>query len=62
MPTMFMSVFAEVNMLLKNEVLKAIMLSPKDPMALAEAYLRAYFVFIREDPKRARIIGFSAPL
>lgn len=60
MPTMFMAVFAEVNLALKNEVLKAIMLAPKDPMSLAEAYLRAYFIFIREDPKRARIIGFSA--
>ncbi|MFT3928070.1 MAG: TetR/AcrR family transcriptional regulator [Myxococcales bacterium] len=60
MPTMFMAVFAEVNMQLKNEVLKAIMLAPKDPMSLAEAYLRSYFIFIRQDPKRARIIGFSA--
>jgi AcrR family transcriptional regulator len=60
MPTMFMAVFAEVNLLLRNEVMKAIMLAPKDPLSLAEAYLRAYFTFIREDPKRARIIGFSA--
>jgi AcrR family transcriptional regulator len=60
MPALFMEVFAEVNLTLKNAVLRAIMFAPREPLALAEAYLRAYFTFIREDPKRARIVGFAA--
>jgi AcrR family transcriptional regulator len=60
MPALFMAVFAEVNLTLKNAVLRAIMFAQREPLALAEAYLRAYFTFIREDPKRARIVGFAA--
>lgn len=60
MSELFIAVFADVNLTLKNMVLRAIMQAPREPLALIEAYLRAYFGFIQEDPTRSRIIGFEA--
>ncbi len=60
MSQLFIAVFADVNLTLKNQVLRAIMMAKREPLELIEAYLRAYFGFVREDAARSRIIGFEA--
>ncbi len=60
MSQLFVAVFASVNLALKNRVVQAMMTGGREPLALIEAYLLAYFGFIREDPVRSKIIGFEA--
>jgi AcrR family transcriptional regulator len=59
-PTLFRAVYARVSLAMKHECLLAVAQAPRDPLSLAEAYLRAFLGFIREDGERARIILFDS--
>jgi AcrR family transcriptional regulator len=60
MQALFMEVFAKVSLAMKQEWLRALAVSPRDPSSLVEAFLRAFLKFISEDPRRARIVLYES--
>jgi AcrR family transcriptional regulator len=53
---LFVAVYDAINEELKHATLEALERAPRDTVKLAEAALRVYLSFIRDDPRRARIM------
>ena len=60
MEALFEAVYAHVSRELMARVMQALAASPMDPDVLAEAALRAFLEYIREDPIRARVVLVDA--
>lgn len=56
----FEAVYVELSTQLVDRLAAAMMPMPRNMQAMAEAGLRAFFSFVREDPRRARILLIDA--
>lgn len=57
---LFAAVYAHVALELKQATLAALGQAQRHPLALAEAALRVFFQYVRNDPRRARILLIDA--
>ena len=60
---LFDAVYGELRVLVQQRVMASVIargLSQPDPMAMGEGSLRAWYVFLHEDPRRARIMLIDA--
>ncbi|MDE2402820.1 MAG: TetR/AcrR family transcriptional regulator [Burkholderiales bacterium] len=60
MEALFRAVYADINRQLMNTTIVALAQSQPDPEQLAEAALRTFLEFIRDDPRRARVALIDA--
>lgn len=60
LPELFAEVYERINAELMRSTLEALAAAEPTPLALAEAGLRRFLAFVREDPRRARIALIDA--
>jgi AcrR family transcriptional regulator len=54
--SLFMSLYDQIHVELKQVTFGALARAPRTPDGMAEASLRAFFQFVREDPRRGQIL------
>ncbi|MDB5985921.1 MAG: hypothetical protein JWR16_974 [Nevskia sp.] len=57
---LFIAVYSQLNGELRDATLQALANTEKQPLGLAEAGLRVFFEYVRNDPRRARIMLIEA--
>jgi AcrR family transcriptional regulator len=60
LPALFKAVFAKLSLEISQRWMTAVMHAPRDPLAMAEAFLRAFFSFVQEEPQRARVLLYES--
>jgi AcrR family transcriptional regulator len=57
---LFKAVFAQLSLEMSHAWMTAVMNAPREPVAIAEAFLFAFYRFISEEPRRARVLLYEA--